>query len=112
MPEARQGQKRPADVIQEAIYEVAMQKDGQYQVIIRRPSAVVGHVSDFRTEAEAEAWVAAQTEVKLMGWMAPGRHLSAKMVFIEVTNEGAIHERDYNDWAGLGQERFSGPWDR
>ena len=47
-----------------------------------------------------------------MGWMAPGRHLSAKMVFIEVTNEGAIHERDYNNWAGLGQERFSGPWDR
>jgi hypothetical protein len=29
-------------------------------VIIRRPSAVVGHVSDFRTEAEARAWVAAQ----------------------------------------------------
>jgi hypothetical protein len=50
---------------QEAIYEVAMQKDGQYQVIIRRPSAVVGHVSDFRTEAEAEVWVAAQPEVKL-----------------------------------------------
>ena len=21
---------------------------------------------------------------------------------------GAIHERDYNDWAGFGQERFSG----
>ena len=50
---------------QDAIYEVAMQKDGQYQVIIRRPSAVVGYVSDFRTEAEAEAWVAAQPEVKL-----------------------------------------------
>jgi len=45
---------------QEATYEVAMQKDGQYQVIVRRPSAIVGHVSDFRTEAEAEAWVAAQ----------------------------------------------------
>jgi len=51
---------------QEAIYEVAMQKDGQYQVIIRRPSAIVGHVSDFRTGAEAEAWVAAQPEVKLL----------------------------------------------
>jgi hypothetical protein len=50
---------------QQAIYEVAMQKDGQYQVIIRRPSMVVAHVSDFRTEAEAEAWVAAQPEVKL-----------------------------------------------
>jgi len=47
----------------EAIYEVAMQKDGQYQVIIRLPSVVVGHVSDFRTEAEA--WVTAQPEVKL-----------------------------------------------
>jgi hypothetical protein len=45
---------------QEAIYEMTMQKDGQYQVIIRRPSAVVGHVSDFRTEAEARARVAAQ----------------------------------------------------
>jgi hypothetical protein len=51
------------EVKQEAIYEVAMQKDGQYQVIIRRPSAIVGHVSDFGTEAEAEAWVAAQPEI-------------------------------------------------
>jgi hypothetical protein len=25
---------------------------------------------------------------------------------------GAIHERDYNDWAGSGQERLSGPWRR
>jgi hypothetical protein len=41
-------------------YEVVMQKDGNYQVIIRRPSTVVAHVSDFRTEAEAEAWVAAR----------------------------------------------------
>jgi hypothetical protein len=49
----------------EAIYEVAMQKDGQYQVTIRLPSVVVGHVSDFWTEAEAEAWIAAQPEVKL-----------------------------------------------
>jgi hypothetical protein len=74
---------------QDAIYEVAMQKDGQYQVIIRRPSAVVGHVSDFRTEAEAEAWIATQPEVKLMGWMAPGRHLGAKMVFIEDHQRGS-----------------------
>jgi hypothetical protein len=49
----------------EAIYEVAMQKDGQYQVTIRLPSVVVGHVSDFWTEEEAEAWIAAQPEVKL-----------------------------------------------
>jgi hypothetical protein len=49
---------------QEVIYEVAMQKGGKYQVIIRRPHAVVGHVSDFRTEAEAEAWVAAQPKLK------------------------------------------------
>jgi hypothetical protein len=48
---------------QEVIYEVAMQKDGQYQVIIRRPSAIVGHVSDFMTEAEAAAWVATQPEI-------------------------------------------------
>src|SRR5229473_1868939 len=25
---------------------------------------------------------------------------------------GAIHERDYDDWAGSGQERLSGPWRR
>jgi hypothetical protein len=37
--------------------EVILQKDGTYQVIIRRPSAVAAHVSDFRTAAEAEAWV-------------------------------------------------------
>jgi len=43
---------------QRATYEVVMQKDGNYQVIIRRPIAVVAHVSNFRTEAEAEAWVA------------------------------------------------------
>jgi Ser/Thr protein kinase RdoA (MazF antagonist) len=36
---------------QDAIYEVAMQKDGQYQVIIRRPSA---HSAD---ELEEEAAV-------------------------------------------------------
>ena len=30
-----------------------------------------------------------------MGWMAPGRHLSAKMVSSMITNEGAIHEQDY-----------------
>ena len=43
---------------QQATYEVVMEKDGNYQVIIRRPSTVVAHVSDFGTEAEAEAWVA------------------------------------------------------
>jgi hypothetical protein len=43
---------------QQAIYQVVMQKDGNYQVIIRRPSVVAAHVSDFRTEEEAEAWVA------------------------------------------------------
>ena len=50
---------------------------------------------------------------KLMGWMAPSRHLSAKMVVVEDHQRtGAIHERDYNDWAGSGQEHFSGPWRR
>ena len=43
---------------QRETYEIVMQKDGNYQVIIRRPSTVAAHVSDFRTEAEAEAWVA------------------------------------------------------
>jgi hypothetical protein len=29
-----------------------------------------------------------------------------------ITNEGAIRERYYNDWAGFGEERLSGPRSR
>jgi hypothetical protein len=38
-----------------------------------------------------------------MGWMAPGRHLSAKMVSSMITNEGAIRERYYDDWVAHRQ---------
>jgi hypothetical protein len=50
---------------QQTTYEVTMQKDGQYQVIVRHPNAIDEHVSNFKTNAGAEAWVAAQPKVKV-----------------------------------------------
>ena len=38
---------------QEMTYEVRMRKDGQYQVIVRRPNSIEEHVAQFKTEAEA-----------------------------------------------------------
>jgi len=50
---------------QETTYEVRMQKDGQYQVIVRRPNSIEQHVAHFKTEAEAEAWVATLRHPKM-----------------------------------------------
>src|SRR5262247_3051270 len=43
----------------------------------------------------------------MMGWMAPLRHLSAKLL-IESAAMGAIHGRGYYDRIGLGEACFSG----
>jgi hypothetical protein len=61
-----------------------------------RPSSDLRSIRDYRR--------------KMMGWMAPGRHLSAKLVSSKIISEGAIHERDYNNRVGLGEERLPGPW--
>ena len=47
---------------------------------------------------------------RMMGWMAPLRHLGAKvLVGRETTSEqGAIHERDYDDRVRLGEACFPG----
>src|SRR5262247_2124667 len=47
----------------------------------------------------------------MMGWMAPLRHLSAKLL-IESAATGAIHGRGYYDRIGLGEACFSGAWGR
>ena len=42
-------------------FEVRMQKDGNYQVIVTEPGGKIDtHVSDFDSEAQAIAWVKAQ----------------------------------------------------
>jgi hypothetical protein len=46
------------EMYQRETCEVVLQKGGDYQVIIRRPYSVPAHVSGFKTEAEAEGWVA------------------------------------------------------
>src|SRR5207244_7838826 len=48
----------------------------------------------------------------LMGWMAPSRHLCAKVGLSTTPTTGAIHERGYNDRAGSGQGSVSGAWGR
>jgi hypothetical protein len=40
----------------------------------------------------------------MMGWMAPLRHLSAKLLSDRISSEmGAIHGRGYYDRIGLGE---------
>jgi hypothetical protein len=38
-----------------------------------------------------------RTSLPLLGWMAPLRHRDAKLVFLENHQNGAIHERDYDN---------------
>src|SRR6476620_10424470 len=50
----------------------------------------------------------------MMGWMAPLRHLGAKMPVGQKppANRGAIHERDYDGRLRFGEECVPGAWGR
>ena len=58
------------------------------------------------------------TSLPLLGWMAPLRHLGAKVLVGEnqsadkVSGQGAIHERDYDGRLRFGEECVPGAWGR